>query len=283
MPGTSSTGERSGAVVIPQCVGGSPGPTDSERIGSPVVPDGQLDLCDVRRLRLLERDGARVRRPQRTRLRPQVTCGEVSERARVDDLVDGLLDQVLEVQAIRLVPHETHHVSDVAVVHQRGPCGDRAGDHHPARLEPAIACGDDRDVHPLIDPEPSEPLRHDDVDRFRRLNGHDVALDHVHDLRDPVCGGQFLRQDRDGCLLDGIDAGGTRPRREHAQDAAPRPDVEDDVARTHDRLDRTLEGLGADLVPDHRPVYLELRIHRVGRDPDRRPHLPTIGSFSPSG
>ena len=30
MPGVSSTGERSGAVVIPQCVGGAPGPTESE-------------------------------------------------------------------------------------------------------------------------------------------------------------------------------------------------------------------------------------------------------------
>ena len=34
MPGVRSTGERSGAVVIPQCVGGSPGPTDSETPGA---------------------------------------------------------------------------------------------------------------------------------------------------------------------------------------------------------------------------------------------------------
>ena len=34
MPGVSSTGERSGAVVIPQCVGGSPGPTESETPGA---------------------------------------------------------------------------------------------------------------------------------------------------------------------------------------------------------------------------------------------------------
>ena len=34
MPGVSSTGERSGAVVIPQCVGGSPGPTESEMPGA---------------------------------------------------------------------------------------------------------------------------------------------------------------------------------------------------------------------------------------------------------
>jgi hypothetical protein len=33
MPGVSSTGERSGAVVIPKCVGGSLGPTDSEMPG----------------------------------------------------------------------------------------------------------------------------------------------------------------------------------------------------------------------------------------------------------
>ena len=34
VPGLSSTGERSGAVVIPQCVGGSPGPTESEMSGA---------------------------------------------------------------------------------------------------------------------------------------------------------------------------------------------------------------------------------------------------------
>ena len=34
MSGMSSTGERSGAVVIPQCVGGSPGPTESEMPGA---------------------------------------------------------------------------------------------------------------------------------------------------------------------------------------------------------------------------------------------------------
>ncbi len=34
MPGVSSTGELSGAVVIPQCVGGSPGPTESEMPGA---------------------------------------------------------------------------------------------------------------------------------------------------------------------------------------------------------------------------------------------------------
>jgi hypothetical protein len=34
MPGASSAGERSGAVVIPQCVGASPGPTDSEMPGA---------------------------------------------------------------------------------------------------------------------------------------------------------------------------------------------------------------------------------------------------------
>jgi hypothetical protein len=34
MPGVSSTGARSGAVVIPQCVGGSPGPTESKMPGA---------------------------------------------------------------------------------------------------------------------------------------------------------------------------------------------------------------------------------------------------------
>ena len=34
MPGVSSTAEFSGAVVIPQCVGGSPGPTESEMPGA---------------------------------------------------------------------------------------------------------------------------------------------------------------------------------------------------------------------------------------------------------
>ena len=34
MPGVSWTAERSGAVVIPQCVGGSPGPTESEMPGA---------------------------------------------------------------------------------------------------------------------------------------------------------------------------------------------------------------------------------------------------------
>ena len=102
-----------------------------------------------------------------------------------------------------------------------------------------------------------------------------------HDVRESVGGDELLRQDGDRRLLDRIDARGAGPRREHAQDAAPRADVEDDVARAHDRLDRPLEGLGADLVPDHRPVYLELRVHRVGRDPDRRPHLTTIGSPTP--
>jgi uncharacterized membrane protein len=34
MPGVSCTGQRSGAVVIPQWVGGSPGPTDSEMPGA---------------------------------------------------------------------------------------------------------------------------------------------------------------------------------------------------------------------------------------------------------
>ena len=70
MPGVRSTGERSGAVVIPQCVGGSPGSTESATLGaswalnrSPargrsVVADGEHRLGFSRRLCLLKRDQA---------------------------------------------------------------------------------------------------------------------------------------------------------------------------------------------------------------------------------
>ena len=34
VPDSSVTGARNGAVVIPQCVGGSPGPTESEMPGA---------------------------------------------------------------------------------------------------------------------------------------------------------------------------------------------------------------------------------------------------------
>ena len=34
MPGETSTADRSGAIVIPQCVGGSPGPMESETPGA---------------------------------------------------------------------------------------------------------------------------------------------------------------------------------------------------------------------------------------------------------
>ena len=164
-------------------------------------------------------------------------------------------------------------------MHQRGPRRDQAGDHDPARLEPAVTGGDDRGEHPFVDPEPAEPLRDDHIDTFRRLEVCDVAVDHLDDLRDPVRGGKLLRQDGGRRPLHRVDARGTRPRREHAQDAASGPDVENDVAGAHHRLDRTPEGPGADAVADHRPVDLELRIHRVRRVPDRRPHLSIVARW----
>ena len=196
----------------------------------------------------------------------------MTEGAGVEDLVDGLLDQVIERDAVRVVPEELHHLAEIAVVHQRGPRRDRAGDHDSARLEPAVTGGDDRSEHPFVDPEPSEPLRDDHIDTFRELDVRDVAVDHLDDVRDPVRGGQLLRQDGDRRPLHRVDARSARPRREHAQDAAARPDVENDVAGAHHRVDRTPERLGANAVADHRPVYLELRVHRVGRVPDRRAH-----------
>src|SRR5262249_56857199 len=42
-------------------------------------------------------------------------------------------------------------------------------------------------------------------------------------------------------------------------------------------------GLGADAVADHRPMYLELRVHRVRRVPDRRPHLGIVAYFGVGG
>ena len=52
------------------------------------------------RLCLLERDQARVRRPQGARLRAEVGRFKVAEGAGIGDLVDGLLDEVLEVEAV---------------------------------------------------------------------------------------------------------------------------------------------------------------------------------------
>ena len=63
------------------------------------------------------------------------------------------------------------------------------------------------------------------------------------------------------------------PRREHAQDAASRADVEHDVAGLHHGVDRALKGLGAHPIANHRAVHLELRVHRVERASDRCPHL----------
>src|SRR5271165_6335740 len=55
----------------------------------------------------------------------------------------------------------------------------------------------------------------------------------------------------------------------------------------HHRLDRPPERAGAHPVADHRPVYLELRVHRVRRVPDRRPHASIVApagrlAFSPT-
>ena len=74
---------------------------------------------------------------------------------------------------------------------------------------------------------------------------------------------RLLRENRDRCLFDCIDSGRTRPRCEHAQDAASRPDVENDVAGPHHFVDRPPERLGANLVADLRSMYFEFRVHRV--------------------
>ena len=111
------------------------------------------------------------------------------------DLADGLLDQVIEPEAVRVAAQELHHLREMTVVYQRCPRHDQAGDHDPARLEPAVTGGDDRNEHPFVDPEPAEPLRDDHIDLLRRLDVHDVAVDHPDDLRDPVRGGQLPRQD----------------------------------------------------------------------------------------
>ena len=112
---------------------------------------------------------------------------------------------------------------EIAVVYQRGPRRDRVGDHDPARLEPAIAGGDYRSEHPLVDPEPTEPLRDDHVDMSRELDVHDLAVDHVDDLRDPVRGGQLLRQDGDRRPLHRVHPPSAGLRREHARDPLPAP------------------------------------------------------------
>ena len=166
---------------------------------------------------------------------------------------------------------------EVAIVYERGPRGDRAGDHDAARLEPAVAGGDDRNEHSFVDPETTQPLRDDHIDTFRQLEVQHVAVDHVHDVRDTIRSSQLLREGGDRRSLDGVDTRGAGARREHAQDAASRTDVENGVAWAHYLFDGPLEGLGANTVADHRPVHLDLRVHRVGRVPNRRPHSRIVG------
>ena len=285
MPGVSCTGERSGAVVIPQCVGGSPGPTESEMPGARSALNQSASALAVPWSRTCSSVSAScgacacssgIRSASvvhnRSRLGAGVTGREVAEGAGVEDLVDGLVDEAIEPEAVRVVPEELHHLPEIAVVDECGPRRDQAGDHDSVRLEPAVTGGNDRNQHPFVDPEPSEPLGDDHIDTFRELDVGDVTVDHVDDLGDSVRRGQLLRQDGDGGPLHRVDARSSRPCREHAQDAASGPDVEDDVAGAHHRVDRTPEGLGANAVADHRPMHLELRVHGVRRVPNRRAH-----------
>src|SRR5208283_3045859 len=177
-----------------------------------------------------------------------VSCRKVAKAARIVNLVDGLLDQVTKIDAVRIVPQEFHHVREIAIVHQRDPRRDRVGDHDAARLEPAITGGNNWNEHPFVDAEASEPLRYDHIDAFGGLDVQDISVDHLNDLLHSVGGGQLLRQNSDLGLLDRIDARSAGPRREHAQDAAPGPDVENDVAGAHHRVNCTSKSLGANAV-----------------------------------
>src|SRR5664279_3307727 len=150
MPGVRSTGEFSGAVVIPQCVGGSPGPTDSEMPGAISAMNHNASAFAV--------PGSR------TSSSVSAPWGAIAIPASLEK-----------------------------VVHQSGPRRDRAGNHGAARFEPAVPRGGDRTEHPLVDPEPAEPLRDDHIDTFRRFDLQDVALYHLDDLRNPVRGGQLPR------------------------------------------------------------------------------------------
>ena len=120
MPGVSSHGRAQRGRRHPpvrRWIAGSHGERDAgrelgaeperERVGRSVVADRQQRLGFVWRLRLLERDQVRVRRPQPARLGAPVTRREVPEGAGVEDLVDRLFDQVIEPEAVRVVPQET--------------------------------------------------------------------------------------------------------------------------------------------------------------------------------
>ena len=97
-------------------------------------------------------------------------------------------------------------------MHQRGPRHHQAGDHDPARLEPAITGDDDRNEHPFVDPEPTEPFRDDHIDTFRQLDVLDVAVDHLDDLR-----GRDLPGDRLGPAHRRVQHRGVGPGRLHRQ------------------------------------------------------------------
>ena len=59
----------------------------------------------------------------------------------------------------------------------------------------------------------------------------------------PFAAGQLLRKGGDRRPFDGVDTRGARPRAANAlEDAAPRTNVENDVAGAHDRIDRASEG-----------------------------------------
>ena len=157
-------------------------------------------------------------------------------------------------------------------MHERGPRGDRARNHDAAWFEPAVAGRDDGLEHTFVDPEPAEPLRDDHVDAFGQRDVGDVAVDDLDDLADPIRSRQLVCKGGNGRALDCVHARRARPRREHTENAASGTDIQDDVARAHHRVDRTEECFRARTVANHRAVHLDLRVHRIERVPDRRPH-----------
>ena len=78
-----------------------------ERVGSSVVANREERLCFLRGLCLFERDALRVRRPESARVGAFVSCGKVAKGAGIQDLVDGLLDEVVEPQTVWVVVQDT--------------------------------------------------------------------------------------------------------------------------------------------------------------------------------